>query len=75
MYYRIGTPVDGALDLQIEPALQKGQVRKENSSLVISYASLTGEAPRRGHTRDLHIGLEIRVTPSGDGLSFMTGAF
>ena len=53
MYYRLGTPVTGALDLEIDPAAQIGRVRRESNALVIAYDTLKGAAPRRGETRDL----------------------
>ena len=68
MYYRLGSPLTGALDLEIDPALQRAQVRQEPSALVISYRDLKGAAPRRGQSRDLQIGLEVRVRLDGDCL-------
>ncbi|MBI4877879.1 MAG: hypothetical protein HY822_24880 [Acidobacteria bacterium] len=68
MYYRFGTPLDGALDLEIDPARQTAQVRRESGALVISYKTLVAEAPRRGTTREIQVGLEVRVALDGDRL-------
>ena len=68
MYYRRGTPVDGALDLEIDPARQKCRVRQERGALVISCQTLTGGLPRNGQTRDLRVSLEVRVTLDQDRL-------
>jgi len=68
MYYRFGTPVNGALDLEIDPGSQTGQVRREDGALVISYQSLKASAPLRGQTRQLQVGLELRVSLDQDRL-------
>ncbi|HWB96024.1 MAG TPA: DUF6259 domain-containing protein, partial [Bryobacteraceae bacterium] len=68
MYYRLGTSITGALDLEIDPLRQTGHVRRENGALVLSYERLIGEAPRRGQSRDLQISLEVRIALDGDRL-------
>jgi hypothetical protein len=45
-------------------------VRRENNALMISYERLKAEAPRRGQTRELNAGLEIRIALDGDRLSW-----
>lgn len=70
MYYRFGSPLDGALDLQIDPAAQTCQVRREGGALVLSYHTLKAEAVRRGQTRELQVGLDVRVSLEGDRLTF-----
>ncbi len=68
MYYRLHTPLDGALELEIPTDGQKGQVRREGNSLELSYESLTGAVPQVGKTRELQIGLLVRITLEGDRL-------
>jgi Domain of unknown function (DUF6259) len=69
MYYRWKMPpLDGALDLEIPTDGQRGQVRRESNSLVLSYESLTGNLPQAGKTRELQIGLVVRVTLEEDRL-------
>ena len=68
MYYRFGTPLDGALDLEIDPAAQTAEVRRESGALVIAYRTLKAEVPKRGETREIQVGLEVRVTLDGDRL-------
>lgn len=68
MYYRFGTPLDGALDLEIDPASQAADVRREGGSLVIAYKTLKAEAPRRGQTRLIQVDLEVRAALEGDRL-------
>ncbi len=70
MYYRLGTPLDGALDLEIDPAAQTAEVRRESGALVIAYKALKAAAPKRGETREIQVGLEIRVTLDGDRLTW-----
>ena len=71
MYYRSGTPLTGALDLAIDPDTQKAQVRVEKNSLVISYASLTAHVAREGQTRELQVGLTLRVALEDDRLAWV----
>lgn len=71
MYYRSGTPLTGALDLAIDPDMQKAQVRVEKGSMLISYASLTAHAVRDGQTRELQVGLTLRVTLQDDRLAWV----
>lgn len=68
MYYRLGGPLDGALDLEIEPDAQKGLVKREGNSLVLSYETLKANLPRQGQTRDLRVRLALRVTLEDDRL-------
>ncbi len=68
MYYRWNTPIDGALELEIPTDGQKGRVRREGNSLELSYESLTGAVPQTGKTRQVQIGLLVRVTLEGDRL-------
>ncbi len=68
MYYRFGTSLDGALDMEIDPAVQTGQVRREGGGLVVAYKSLKATVPKRGETREIQVGLEVRVTLDGDRL-------
>lgn len=70
MYYRFGTPLDGALDLEIDPAAQSAAVRREDNALVIVYKSLKAGAPKRGQTREIQVGLEIRVSLEADRLTW-----
>ena len=68
MYYKLNTPLDGALDLEIPTDGQKGRVSKDGNSLELSYQSLTGTLPQAGKTRELQVGLRVRVTLDGDRL-------
>jgi hypothetical protein len=68
MYYRWNTPLDGALELEIPTDVQKGRVRREGNTLELSYASLTGAMPQTGKTRELQIGLMVRISLEGDRL-------
>ena len=68
MYYRWNTPLDGALELEIPTDGQKGRVRRQGNSLELSYESLTGAMPQTGKTRELQIGLLVRVALEGDRL-------
>jgi hypothetical protein len=68
MYYRFGTPLDGALDLEIDPAAQAAAVRREGGGLVIAYKTLKAAVPKRGETREIQVGLEVRVALDGDRL-------
>ena len=68
MYYRWNTPLDGALDLEIPTDGQRGRVRRDGNSLELSYESLTGALPQAGKTRELQIGLVVRVSLEGDRL-------
>lgn len=68
MYYRSGTPLTGALDLTIAPDAQKAKVDVENNSLIISYPSLTAHVAREGQTRELQVGLTLRVALEDDRL-------
>jgi Domain of unknown function (DUF6259) len=70
MYYRSGTSVTGALDLEIDPDVQKPQIRKEGNRLAISYARLTADVAREGQTRELQVGLTIRLTLKEDSLAW-----
>ena len=70
MYYRWNTPLDGALELEIPTDGQRGRVRREINSLELSYDSLTGAMPQVGKTRELQIGLVVRVTLEGDRLTW-----
>ncbi len=68
MYYRWNTPLDGALELEIPTDGQKGRVRRDGNSLELSYESLTGAMPQTGKTRQLQIGLLVRIALEGDRL-------
>lgn len=68
MYYRSGTPPTGALDLAIDPDAQKAQVRVENNSLVVSYASLTAHTAREGQSSELQAALTVRAALEEDRL-------
>ncbi|HWQ90444.1 MAG TPA: DUF6259 domain-containing protein [Clostridia bacterium] len=68
MYYRWNTPLDGALELEIPTDGQRGRVRRAGNALELSYESLTGAVPQVGKTRELQIGLLVRVTLEGDRL-------
>ena len=68
MYYRWNTPLDGALELEIPTDGQKGRVRRDGNTLELSYESLTGAMPQTGKTRELQIGLLVRITLEGDRL-------
>jgi len=68
MYYRLNTPLNGAWDLEIPTDGQKGQVRRDGDSLELSYQSLTGALPQVGKTRELEVGLLVRITLQGDRL-------
>lgn len=68
MYYRQGSPVTGALDLEVDPSLQNAQVRRDHQALVLSYEKLLASTPRRGQTRELRVGLEVRVALERDSL-------
>jgi hypothetical protein len=73
MYYRLNGPMDGALDLEISPDGQKGAVRREGSTLTLSYQTLQANLPRGGRQRELQVGLTVRVALDGDQLVW-TGA-
>src|SRR5689334_18483307 len=68
MYYRLGTPVTGALDLEIDPSAQTGRVQRDNGALLLTYDGLKGAAPKRGETRNLSVTLQIRVALEEDRL-------
>ncbi len=68
MYYRLNTPLDGALELEIPTDGQKGRVRRDGNSLELSYRTLTGALPQAGKTKELQIGLVLRITLEEDRL-------
>ncbi|MGD0498492.1 MAG: DUF6259 domain-containing protein [Bryobacteraceae bacterium] len=70
MFYRLNTPLDGALELGIPTDGQKAQVRRNGASLELSYATLTGALPQSGKTRELQIGLLVRIALQGDQLTW-----
>jgi hypothetical protein len=70
MYYRWNTPLDGALELEIPTDGQKAQVKRVGNSLELSYATLTGALPQTGKTRELQIGLLVRIALDGDQLTW-----
>jgi hypothetical protein len=70
MYYRFGSPLDGALDLEIDPAAQDCRAKREGEVLVVSCASLKAAVPRRGESREIQVSLDLRVTLAGDRLTF-----
>lgn len=68
MYYRLGGPTNGALDLEIPPEGRKGTVRRDGNALTVSYQSLQANLPRTGTKRELQVGLTVRVALEGDRL-------
>ena len=43
-------------------------MRREGGGLVVAYKSLKAAVPKRGETREIQVGLEVRVTLDGDRL-------
>jgi len=70
MYYRWNTPLDGALELAIPTDGQKARVRRDGASLELSYETLTGALPQTGKTRELQIGLVVRISLEADQLTW-----
>ncbi len=68
MYYRWSTPLDGALELEIPTDGQKGRVKRDGNALELSYETLTGAMPQTGKTRELQVGLLIRIVLEEDRL-------
>jgi len=69
IFYRLGTgyyrPGD-AVDIEVAPDDQHASVRKEGSVLLIEYKSLIGQTAQRTETKELQVGLVLRVTLEGD---------
>ena len=68
MYYRLRGPMTGALDLDIDPDAQKASVTRKGNTLIVSYRTLQANVPHEGRTRELAVGLTLRVALEGDRL-------
>lgn len=66
MGYRLYGPMEGALDLEIDPDDQHPTITQDADGLTLAYASLTASLPHHGHTRELQVGLTLHISLADD---------